>query len=500
VEIFNRHTEERGAPRLSDAIATVGSVAAGVGILMISADIFDSSPGRPAPVALFAALVLAGYAVLLWAPASVRPAGITAVVVGILGALGWWWLPGASSMADVRPFLLLTIVAMVVCFVVPRSRGRAIFVVIVLLVLWLWAIAEIASPEEAYSIAPIPSPPAHTVLSLSGFQAQVTLEDLDINDPLYPLAEDCEFGDMTACDDLYAQADFGSDFSEFGGTCGDTFSGSPGFCAQSGTPPSFDFDDDVPSPFFPSDPGLVTGDDKSFEIGFVSVLFGLVYLGALFVLDQRRLRGLATAFVLPALAALIEGTSLLGNAAGHAWVGGLLTLVAGVLIGAVGHVAGARRFTTWTGGLLIALGALTIALDVANIDSTTSDDGNLKIAGPGMIVVGVGIALVAFAFLAAQWLPDPDPGPEADEPELGDPLLGGGPPPPGTGGGWATSQLDASVPPPPPQSWNAPPTTAVPAHQWGAPSSPPPPEPPPASAPPRDYGWGPPPAEPPARE
>jgi hypothetical protein len=482
VEIFNRHTEERGAPRLSDAIATVGSIAAGVGILMISADVFDSSPGRPAPVAMFAAFVLAGYALLLWAPRSVRPAGITAIVVGILGALGWWWLPGATSMADVRPFLILTIVAMAAAFVVPRSRGRGIFVVIVLLVLWLWAIAEIAGPEEAYSIAPIPSPPAHTVLSLSGFQAQVTIEDLDINDPLYPLAEDCANGDMAACDQLYNDAPITSDFSEFGATCGDTFTGSPGFCDQ----PSFDFDEepsDTFNPMVPTTPFQTSGGDKSFEIGFVSVLFGLAYLAALFVLDRRKQRGLATAFVVPALAALIEGTSVLGNAAGHAWVGGLLTLLAGVLIGTVGHLSGARRFTTWVGGLLIAFGALTIALDAVNIDSTTSDDGNLKIGGPGLIVVGVGIALVAFAFLAAQVLPDPDP----EEPEPGDPLLGGDPQPGPEGSDGIPQTVGGGFPPP---------------QQWNAPEPPPsaPLAPPPASAPPPDYGWGPPPATPPARE
>lgn len=494
MEIFNRHTEERGAPRLSDAIATVGSVAAGVGILMISADIFDNSPGRTAPVAMFVAFVLAGYLVLRLAPQSVRPAGITAVVVGILGALGWWWLPGASSMADVRPFLILTIVAMVVCFVVPPFRGRAIFVVIVLLVLWLWAIAEIASPEEAYSIAPIPSPPAHTVLSLSGFQAQVTLEDLDLNDPLYPVAEDCESGDMAACDQLYDEADFGSDFSDFGLSCGGTFSGPPGFCAQSVTPPSFDFDDDIESPPFPSSPGFVTsGDDKSFEIGFVSVLFGLAYLAAMFVLDRRRQRGLATAFVVPAAAALIEGTSVLGNAAGHAWVGGLLMLLAGVLVGAVGHLALDRRFTTWLGGVLIGIGALTIALDAVNLDSSTGGDGDLKIAGPGLIVIGVGIALVALAFVAAQVLPDPAP----DEAEPGDPYAGGDPLQPGPGDGWGTSQtVGAGFPPP--QSWNAPPPPA---------SAPPPSAPPPSApaqpapnTPPPDYGWGPPPAQPPDRE
>ena len=50
----------------------------------------------------------------------------------------------------------------------------------------------------------------------------------------------------------------------------------------------------------------------------------------------------------------------------HVWVGGLLTLVAGIGIGLVGDRT-KRRFTTWAGAAAAAFGTLTVALDTAHI-------------------------------------------------------------------------------------------------------------------------------------
>ena len=79
-----------------------------------------------------------------------------------------------------------------------------------------------AAGNDAYSAAPIPSPPAHTIFSLSALHADVTLLDLDPTDPLYPIALQCDVTHGTACDTLFDQSDPGSDFNEFGDTCGDT--------------------------------------------------------------------------------------------------------------------------------------------------------------------------------------------------------------------------------------------------------------------------------------
>jgi hypothetical protein len=470
MDIFNRHTERRGAPRFSDPVAAVGAAAAGLGVLFITIDVYADHPGRSAQVALFLGLVLAGYLVLLFAPRVLQPAGITAIVIGVIGALAWWWLPKADSMADIRPFIILTIVAMVVCFVVPRSRGRAVFIGIALIVLWLWALGEIANPEQAYSIAPIPSPPANTMLSLAAFNGQVSLSDLDESDPLYGFAQRCDDGDMAACDSLYFAADFGSDFREFAGDCGGR-GGIPGRCVRQATP-SFDFPDDSPSATFsPFTPGnFRTSDgDKSFELGLVSSLFGLAYLGGLYVLDRRKIHGLATAFVIPAAAALVEGAGLLGNAAKHAWVAGLLTMIVGVLLGAIGHVVGNRRFTTWLGGVLVGIGAVTIGLDAADFSSTGKSD-NVKLVGPGLIVIGVGIALVCLAYVAAHLLRGPADDDDADDgldPPAG-PDPGAGDPEP-----YATAMAAPAAPAPPPSS------------SWPPPASP-------VHAPPPDDAWRPP--------
>ncbi len=44
---------------------------------------------------------------------------------------------------------------------------------------------------------------------------QVTLDDLDPTDPLYPLAVACDGGDLGVCDELWSRAEPGSDFEAF---------------------------------------------------------------------------------------------------------------------------------------------------------------------------------------------------------------------------------------------------------------------------------------------
>ncbi len=367
-------------------------------MLLITIDIYADDPGRGAPVLLFAALVLAGYVVLALAPKVLRGAGVTMILIGVPAALGWWILPKADTFADVRPFLLLTILGMALCWLAPLSRGRVVFVAVLLVVVWLWLLGEVGG-NDAYSAAPVPSPPAHTMFSVTAFtsgRASVQLDDLDPNDPLYPLAEQCDGGDMRSCDILYREAPLGSDFRDFGASCGNTFAGEAGSCADSEsllTPPTFS---PVPVPVPTPRVGLTSSNDKSFEIGMVSLLVGVAFLFGLFGFDRRGYRAFATAFVVPAGLALFTGTGSLGNAAHHAWVGGLLTFFAGLLFGAVGHMT-RRRFTAWGGGVAAAIGVVTIALDVAHVSNSTSSE-NVKLAGPGLIVIAFGAGLVVVAY------------------------------------------------------------------------------------------------------
>jgi hypothetical protein len=49
---------------------------------------------------------------------------------------------------------------------------------------------------------------------------------------LEELRDQCEAGDLPACDDLYFAADLGSDLEEFGSTCGGTADPQEGFCEE----------------------------------------------------------------------------------------------------------------------------------------------------------------------------------------------------------------------------------------------------------------------------
>ncbi len=359
---LDEHVRARGEPTLAAAVTASGGAAVALGVLLITVDMRADSSGHLAEAGLFAALVVAGYLALALLGPDTHPAGIAAIALGVPGALGWWLLPGAHSFGDVRPFLVLTIAAWLVAFVVPRSRGRTIFVAAAALLLWLWILGEVGG-TGAYSAHPVPSPPAHTLFSLERLtqpRAAVQLGDLDPSDPLYDLAQECDFGDGASCDSLYGEAPAGSDFSQFAATCGNTRSDSAdaGRCEQTQTP--LFGGSPIPN-VSPISPIAGATQDKSVEIGVVSLLFGIGYLGALFLLDRARWHGLATAFVIPGFVALTTGAQSLGNASHHAWVGGLLTFAVGLGIGVVGDRT-RRRFTTWAGGVTASLGALIVAL------------------------------------------------------------------------------------------------------------------------------------------
>ncbi len=134
----------------------------------------------------------------------------------------------------------------------------------------------------------------------------VTFEQLDPNDPLYPLAQQCQAGDMVACDDLYAESEFGSALEAYADTCGNTKEvGTGGFCdydedfddgftedemldesydeelALSETPGEFDqtaFDQQTQG-------GLATTGDNSREIGLTAA--ALLIIGGMIVLATR---------------------------------------------------------------------------------------------------------------------------------------------------------------------------------------------------------------------
>jgi hypothetical protein len=69
-------------------------------------------------------LIAVGYLALGLLPREIHPAAVTLIVAGVPGAIGWWLLPHAHRFADVRPFIILTILAWAACWLAPRTRGR----------------------------------------------------------------------------------------------------------------------------------------------------------------------------------------------------------------------------------------------------------------------------------------------------------------------------------------------------------------------------------------
>jgi hypothetical protein len=414
---------DRFGPLLSDAVAAGGGAIVAVGLFLVSIDLYADGENRWPGVVLFTALLAAGIVGTIVLPAAARPGCVAAMAISVPVAFGFLFFPDTQSFGDLRPFFLLTIAGWAVLWIAPRVRGRPLFVGLALALFWLWMLGE-AGGLDAYSAAPVPSPPYMTIAdfeSTSTRPAQVDLDDLDPSDELYPLAQDCAAGDDFACDQLAVAAPFGSDLEEFGQTCGgrrpppDDFGAS---CALSG-----DFDDNFDDDFggFEEDPleppifGESSGgdDDKTLEVGLVSLLIAGVYLLGMTLLDRSRYRGLATAFVVPAIAALITGVAALGDWSGESWAGGLLAFAAGLLLGLLGQ-SQRRRFTTWVGGLLATIGVFVVALDVASIDeSGTFEEPDFDFIGPGLLVMLFGAALVAIAWVIA-WYPRRNP-PSADD-------------------------------------------------------------------------------------
>jgi hypothetical protein len=472
-ELFGPRARQRGRPAISDALAALGGVAIGAGVLLITIDIRLHHSSTIANVALFLGLVLIGFVVVNFLPATVHPAGIALIAIGVFGTFGWWLLPHAHSWSHIRIFLVLTIAGYIACFVAPRARGRSIFVALILILAWLWILGEVVGPGASYSAAPIPSPPAHTIFSLSVLhrQTQVSIDDLDPTDPLYSTAQTCDDGDMSACDQLYHEAPAGSDFQQFGAQCGSRDStGGGGNCVlDNGGSGSSSIVGSAGSGTFPNGvnplpSSLNPANDvrhKETEVGLISLLFGLAYLFGLFLLDERGYPGLATAFVVPCALALYSGTQVLGAASHHLWVGGALTFIAGLVFGVIGEVE-ERRFTAWFGAVACGYGLIIISSQAT--DWTHQSTTTHQLLKPGFATIATGLILVAIGALLAVWLASRRGGPSVA-------AAPNGPVPPGTPAP-VPSPMPAPVPVPVTAPMTAPMTAPAPAPAPPAPIAP----------------------------
>jgi hypothetical protein len=88
-DALEARTRARGVPSLAEAVSATGGVVVALGVLLITIDLRADSSGHGPEAALFAGLVVVGYLAVLVMPPVAHAAGISAVVLGIPGALGW---------------------------------------------------------------------------------------------------------------------------------------------------------------------------------------------------------------------------------------------------------------------------------------------------------------------------------------------------------------------------------------------------------------------------
>ncbi|HEX4528546.1 MAG TPA: hypothetical protein VIA11_03965 [Acidimicrobiia bacterium] len=144
---------------------------------------------------------------------------------------------------------------------------------------------------------------------------------------------------------------------------------------------------------------LATQDDTTDSTATVAMLIGLVFLAVGAALDRQRYEGAATPFIaIGAIETLVGAIVLGGN--DSVFLGGLLAVCAGAVVGLVGGRGDRRRATTWIGVLAVFGGCVAILADIAP-DSA---------AGVGLIALGFAVVLGALAYLLAPVLGEPDDG------------------------------------------------------------------------------------------
>jgi uncharacterized membrane protein HdeD (DUF308 family) len=146
------------------------------------------------------------------------------------------------------------------------------------------------------------------------------------------------------------------------------------------------------------------------EIGGVAALFGIAYLMAVALLDARRRTGVATAFVVPGVVALVYAIVFLGIESDNVLVAGVLSVAAGLFCGSIGTQAH-RRFTVWFGAFFATVGALLVAgkLTADAVNDNGDNTGYLF----GAFTIGFGLLMAAVALVTARVLREP---PNGDDP------------------------------------------------------------------------------------
>ena len=178
------------------------------------------------------------------------------------------------------------------------------------------------------------------------------------------------------------------------------------------------------SPFAAIELGFDEREQPDFtDAGVLSLLIGVVYVGASFALSRRGYDGTGTAFVAAGIAALVVAVQLLVPDLEEST--GYLAVALGLGLAVVG-AAGNRRATAWIGAAGVGIGTVVLVQDAVSGQSAT---------GQSLVFLVVGLVVVVAGHLAGLGLGEPaeederrsfraspdapragdDPGPPADD-------------------------------------------------------------------------------------
>ncbi len=152
-----------------------------------------------------------------------------------------------------------------------------------------------------------------------------------------------------------------------------------------------------------------TRDPNWGDLGLASALYGLTCLGAVILLDQRARYGVPPALTPIGVVAVSTGVILLGVGSGRPIVGGALAVLAGVFVGTAGAWAH-RRFTVWSGALMVTVGATVIAVDLSDGGTSVGDSSVVTF---GLVMIAFGLVLGVLAIVLARMMGEP-----AEEPPV----------------------------------------------------------------------------------
>ena len=136
--------------------------------------------------------------------------------------------------------------------------------------------------------------------------------------------------------------------------------------------------------FATPDTPFTSGDDV---VTYLSLAIGVLLLATAWVLDRDGWHGAATgAVIVGDLAFLVGIFGVIGTLDSDA-VGGIIVIIAGVILAGIGD-AGQRRLTTWLGGTGVFIGLLVLLTDIIDADDAVQV-GAAAIAVAAAIIAGI---------------------------------------------------------------------------------------------------------------